>query len=112
MAERSWYSAGVQGDQLEEGRFYAYRVNHRARGSELLKVKLLAKVGRGGKVKIRYENGPHPGLEEYVRTINLIVPWGPNRNSPRKRGLLGCRVRRRNRESCFRRSTSSSGSSA
>jgi hypothetical protein len=66
----------VQSDQLEEHRFYAYRVNHRARGSELLKVKLLAKVGRGGKVKVRYEDGPHPGLEEYVRTMNLIVPWG------------------------------------
>ena len=66
----------MQGDQLEESRFYAYRANHRARGSELLKVKLIAKVGRGGKVKIRYEDGPHPGLEEYVRTMNLIVPWG------------------------------------
>jgi hypothetical protein len=75
VRERSWYADGVQGDQLAEGRFYAYRVNHRARGSELLKVKLIAKVGRGGKVKIRYEDGPHPGLEEYVRTMNLIVPW-------------------------------------
>jgi hypothetical protein len=36
----------------------------------MLKVKLIAKVGRGGKVKIRFEEGPHPGLEEYVRTAN------------------------------------------
>jgi hypothetical protein len=27
-------------------------------------------------VKIRFEDGPHPGLEEYVRTANLIVSWG------------------------------------
>jgi hypothetical protein len=42
----------------------------------MLKVKLLAKVGRGGKVKIRFEDSPHPGLEEYVRTANLVVRWG------------------------------------
>jgi hypothetical protein len=28
---------------------------------------LVAKVGRGGKVKIRFEDGPHPGLGEYIR---------------------------------------------
>jgi hypothetical protein len=60
---------------LEIGRLYAYRENRRAK-SEMLKVKLIAKVGRGGKVKVRFEDGPHPGLEEYVRTANLIVSWG------------------------------------
>jgi hypothetical protein len=60
---------------LEIGRLYAYRENPRAK-SEMLKVKLVAKVGRGGKVQIRFEDGPHPGLEEYVRTANLIVGWG------------------------------------
>jgi hypothetical protein len=34
---------------LEVGRLYAYRENPRAK-SEMLKVKLVAKVGRGGKV--------------------------------------------------------------
>jgi hypothetical protein len=42
----------------------------------MLKVKLVAKVGRGGKVRIRFEDGPHPGLEEYIRTASLIVGWG------------------------------------
>lgn len=65
----------MQGSGLEVGRLYAYRENPR-RKSEMLKVKLLAKVGRGGKVKIRFEDGPHPGLEEYIRTANLIVAWG------------------------------------
>lgn len=63
---------------LEIGRLYAYRENPRAK-SEMLKVKLVAKVGRGGKVKIRFEDGPHPGLEEYVRSANLIVSWGDRR---------------------------------
>jgi hypothetical protein len=45
----------------------------------MLKVKLLELVGRGGKVKIQYEDGPHPGLAEYVSTRQLIVPWGERR---------------------------------
>ena len=32
----------------------------------MLKVLLLDKVGRKGKIKIRFEDGPHPGLEEYI----------------------------------------------
>jgi len=39
-------------------------------------VKLLAIVGRGGKIEIKYEDGPHPGLAEYVHTRQLVVPWG------------------------------------
>jgi hypothetical protein len=73
----SWpdcYSARMESAALEVGRLYAYRENPRAK-SEMLKVKLIAKVGRGGKVKIRFEDGPHPGLEEYIRTANLIVNW-------------------------------------
>jgi hypothetical protein len=31
---------------------------------------------RKGKVKIRFEDGPHPGLEEYASTRQLVVPWG------------------------------------
>ena len=40
-----------------------------------LKVKLLAVVGRGGKVKIRFEDGPFPGLEEYAASRQLIARW-------------------------------------
>jgi hypothetical protein len=60
---------------LEIGRLYAYRENPRGKG-EMRKVKLVAKVGQGGKVRVRFEDGPHPGLEEYIRTANLIVSWG------------------------------------
>src|SRR2546423_14007938 len=110
VPQRSWYANGVQGAELEEGRLYAYRRNHRASGSERLKVKLIAKVGRGGKVKIRYEDGPHPGLEEYVRTMNLIVPWGARkalvRDEERHR-LLDEYTRRSRRDSAVAEAVSS-----
>ena len=66
---------GVQADDLEIGRRYAYR-EKRGPAQAMLKVKLVEKVGRKGKVKIRFEDGPHPGLEEYVSTRQLVVPWG------------------------------------
>jgi hypothetical protein len=65
----------VEGHLLEVGRFYAFR-EKRGRGQPMLKVKLVDKVGRKGKVKIRFEDGPHPGLEEYVSTRQIVVPWG------------------------------------
>jgi hypothetical protein len=65
----------VEGHLLEVGRFYAFR-ERRGRDQPMLKIKLLDKVGRKGKVKIRFEDGPHPGLEEYVSTRQLVVPWG------------------------------------
>ncbi|WP_121248078.1 hypothetical protein [Solirubrobacter pauli] len=60
---------------LERGRLYAYR-ERRGAGQPLLKVKLLDVVGRKGRVKVRFEDGPHPGLDEYVHTRQLIAPWG------------------------------------
>jgi hypothetical protein len=39
----------------------------------MLEVRLLDKVGRKGKIKIRFEDGPHPGLEEYISTRQLAV---------------------------------------
>jgi hypothetical protein len=74
-ASRIRYSEAMQGSALIEGRRYAYR-EKRSAGSEMLKVKLVAKVGRRGMVKIGFEVGPHPGLEEYVRTTTIVVPWG------------------------------------
>ena len=65
----------MQTDALVEGRFYAFR-EKRGAGAPMLKVKLLEKVGRRGHVRVRYEDGPHPGLEEYVATRQLVVSWG------------------------------------
>jgi hypothetical protein len=47
------------------GRDYPYRMK-RAPGSPHQRVKLLAKVGRGCKVKIRFIDGPFPGLEALI----------------------------------------------
>src|SRR6478609_4198084 len=34
-----------------------------------------ARNGRKGKVKVRFEDGAHPGLEEYVSTRQLVCAW-------------------------------------
>jgi hypothetical protein len=68
----------MEGHQLEIGRTYAFR-EKRSTSSPLLKVKLLDKVGRKGKLKVRFEDGPHPGLEEYVSTRQVVCGWGDRR---------------------------------
>jgi hypothetical protein len=65
----------VETQELVIGRSYAFR-EKRTPGTPLLRVKLLDVVGRKSKVKVRYEDGPHPGLEEYVGTRQIVVPWG------------------------------------
>ena len=65
----------MESHQLEIGRWYAYRGKRRSQ-YPMLKIKLLDKVRRKGKIKIRFEDGPHPGLEEYISTRQLVVPWG------------------------------------
>lgn len=42
----------------------------------MLKVTLLDKVGRKGEIKIRFEDGPHPGLEEFISTRQIVCAWG------------------------------------
>jgi hypothetical protein len=69
----------MEGHQLEIGRLYAYR-EKRGPSYPMLKVKLLDKVGRKGKVKIRFEDGPHPGLEEYILTRQLVVSWAERKS--------------------------------
>jgi hypothetical protein len=56
---------------MEIGRSYAYRET-RGQHVPMIKVKLLDKVGRKGKIKIRFEDGAHPGLEEYISTRREI----------------------------------------
>jgi hypothetical protein len=65
----------MESTQLGLRRTYAYR-EKRGAGFPLLKVVLLDKVARKGKIKVRFEDGPHPGLEEYVTTRQIICPWG------------------------------------
>lgn len=60
---------------MKIGSHYAYR-EKRTPGSPFLKVKYLEKVEGKGKIKVRYEDGPHPGLEEYVRPQTIVSSWG------------------------------------
>jgi hypothetical protein len=69
----------VYSSELEIGRHYAYR-EKRGAGSPMLKVKLQdILVGRKGKLKVRFEDGPYPGLEDYISTRQLVCPWGERR---------------------------------
>ena len=60
---------------MKAGRHYAYR-EKRTPGSPFFKIKYIEKAEGKGQIKIRYEDGPHPGLEEYVRPQSIICPWG------------------------------------
>jgi hypothetical protein len=60
------------------GRSYAYR-EKRLAGTPILRVKALSKLGRRGKLKVRFEDGPYPGLEDYAATRQIICPWNERR---------------------------------
>lgn len=70
----------MQGNEIEVGHKYAMREKPSA-GQPLVQVQLLEKAGRGGQVKIRRLSDPHAGLEEWVKTRQLMVPWGNARRS-------------------------------
>jgi hypothetical protein len=55
------------------GQSYAYR-EKRGTDQSMLKVNLLEKIGRKG--KIRFDTGQHPGLDEYVETRQVVCAWG------------------------------------
>lgn len=65
----------MESHALVIGRSYAFR-EKRSPACPLVKAKVLDKVGRKGKIQVRFEDGPHPGLEEYVSSRQIIVPWG------------------------------------
>jgi hypothetical protein len=69
----------MEGHQLVISRTYAFRET-RSPNSPMLKVKLLEVVGRKGKLKVRFEDGPHPGLEEYVSTRQIVTTWGDRKH--------------------------------
>ena len=47
-------------EALIEGRFYAYR----------------GRRARKGKPKVRFAGDPQAGVEDYVSTRQIVVPWG------------------------------------
>jgi hypothetical protein len=64
----------VESAQLQEGRYYAFRDSPVRRGSPLLKVKLMTKLGRRGHVKIRYDDARTQGLRNLSARANHSLP--------------------------------------
>lgn len=65
----------MQGAEIHIGQRYGIRLKLTP-NEPLWEADAIAKVGRGGRVKVRYgEASPHPGLEEYVHSRQIVVPW-------------------------------------
>ena len=64
----------MQYNEIGVGQKYAFR--QRLSTSEpLLQVQVIEKTGRRGQVKIRRVTEPYEGLEEWVTSRQLVVPW-------------------------------------
>jgi hypothetical protein len=60
---------------IHTGQDYGYR-DHPKRRDELQRVKVLEKVR--AKWKVEWVE-PNPGLQDYVKSVQLVVPWGKRR---------------------------------
>ena len=65
----------MQSYVIEVGQKYGMREKV-SPGEPLIQVQVLEKAGRRGQVKVKRLSEPHTGLEEWVKTRQLIVPWG------------------------------------
>jgi hypothetical protein len=61
-------------EDIKKGSVYGVRLNP-SRKDELIKVMVVASVGRGGKHLVQHVSGPHPGLEEYLHSRQFICAW-------------------------------------
>jgi hypothetical protein len=77
---------------LTVGKLYAFREKLQP-GVPCLHVKLLAKVGRGGRVQVRFEDGPFHGLEEYIHTSSSLFRGVSGKRSSRTRSERSSRTR-------------------
>ncbi len=60
--------------EIEVGQKYAFR-QRLSTAEPLLQVQAVEKTGRRGQVKIRRLSEPFEGLEEWVQSRQLVVPW-------------------------------------
>ena len=65
----------MQSSEIAIGNRYGMRLKVSI-GEPLTEVKVIEKVGRKGHIKVRHLAGETPGLEEYVKTRQIIVAWG------------------------------------
>lgn len=66
-------------DDLEIGKYYAYRMTAKHDDTDLVKVQVLS-AGRKGKIRVRYEEGEYTGLDEWVRSKQIACRWAQRRN--------------------------------
>lgn len=64
----------MQASQIEIGGKYAMREKV-SPGEPLIEVQVLEKTGHNRLLKVRRLSEPHAGLEEFVRSRQLLVPW-------------------------------------
>jgi hypothetical protein len=64
----------MQGSEILVGHRYGMRMKVGV-GEPLVEVKVTEKVGRKGHIKVQHQGGETPGLEEYVKTRQIIVAW-------------------------------------
>ena len=64
----------MTGTEIIAGKKYGWRLKPSVPGP-LCQVQVLEKIGRKGMIKIRHLGPPHEGLEEFVKTATIIVPW-------------------------------------
>jgi hypothetical protein len=64
----------MNGSQIILGKKYGWRLKPSVPGA-LCQVQVLEKIGRKGMIKIRHLGPPHEGLDEFVKTASIIVPW-------------------------------------
>ncbi len=68
----------MQSSEIVTGHRYGMRLKA-AVDEPLIEVNVIEKVGRKGHIKVQHLGGETPGLEEYVRTRQIIITWGERR---------------------------------
>ena len=61
----------MQSSEILVGNRYGMRLKVSI-GEPLTEVKVIEKVGRKGHIKVQHQGGETPGLEEYVKTRQII----------------------------------------
>lgn len=78
-------NTGMEAINIHQGREYGYGETPR-RQDDLQKVRVAEKVRSKWKVEWIESN---PGLTDYVKSVNLVVPWGERRTFLRDEGAWG-----------------------
>jgi hypothetical protein len=64
---------------IEVGEQYGYREYPQRKGTSLQRIEALERT-RSNKWKVRFLDPPHPGLEDYVKSIHIVVRWAESQS--------------------------------